>query len=84
MAGTRGPFHAPPQLKPRVRGEERKEKARGFTRGTHGHGVQKCGKGGTQCCSMSFVEKEKVREPKGMKDDRAVSEEVEKDGGFGS
>ena len=23
--GTRGPFHAPPQLKPMVRGEERKE-----------------------------------------------------------
>ena len=26
--GTRGPFHAPPQLEPRVRGEERKEGVR--------------------------------------------------------
>ena len=26
--GTRGPFHAPPQLEPRARGEERKETGR--------------------------------------------------------
>ena len=39
---------------------------------------------GTQCCSMSFVEGEKFRETKGMKDEKAVAENVEKDGGFGS
>ena len=74
-AGPRGPFHAPPQLKPRNEVNSGKEGERVFERGTEAW-CEEFGKG-TQYCCMLCVERERGVEKRRriwkVKDGGAVS-----------
>ena len=71
MAGTRGPFHAPPQLKPRDEVKSGKKGKRVRARDTWARCVRMKGwEHGVVVCRMFEREEERRRKIRGVKDER--------------
>ena len=79
-AGTRGPFHAPPQLKPRYEVKSGKKRQEGSQMGHRGAvcKIVENGKHSVVLCRLS--RKGNLEKTRGVKDDRLVSEKFVREG----